>query len=580
MVRTRLGALVAVFVLVLAACTPAASTQSPGTPGATGAGPTAGTGGSPGVSPTDGAGEPKQGGTLVVAIPGDISYTDPAIISDSNSSYVMNNVVEGLVGFAPGSINELVGVLAEEWEISDDGLTYTFTLREGVKFHDGTDFNAEAVKFNYDRFNSFSGNEGLQSTDFAYYPGAIFEGFGEESIVASTEAPDPTTFIINLKRPKSSFLLSHTIAPLYIQSPKALQDGAADEGEPGTSPVAQGEKGVAMVGTGPFQFEEWVVEDHVTLSRFDDYWDPEAVAHVDEVVFRPIADLTAAFNALEAGDIDLSQQISPVDVEEASGNTALQVIDRGESCNLFHLGLNHSYEPVSNPQIREAIAHAVNKQNLIDTFYAGQAVPADNWMPPATLFYKDLDLPEYDPDRARELIEQSGLSGDALTIDFWYPSNVSRPYMPDPKGIFEALQSDLEAVGFTINPNTKPWREGYLTEVGGGLYEAFLLGWTCDWAGPDNFLQTAFFFYSDGKPNPEINWESPELQEVMNEALAATEESDQEQAWGEAQDIVRAALPTVPVVSSTPPGGARADVKGFIPAGNLNEAFNTVWLDR
>jgi peptide/nickel transport system substrate-binding protein len=167
-----------------------------------------------------------------------------------------------------------------------------------------------------------------------------------------------------------------------------------------------------------------------------------------------------------------------------------------------------------------------------------------------------------------------------LTIDFWYPSDVARPYMPDPRGLFEAISNDLEAVGFTINPNTATWNPDYLDAESVGEYEAWLIGWTCDWAGPDNFLSTAFFAYRDGAPNPEYAYENDELEATMNQALSSVDEAEQQELWEKAQDLVGADLPTIPLVNSTPPAAAQADVKGVVGSGALNEYFNTAWLDR
>ena len=142
MARVRFGALLAAAAIAIAACGGSTATQAPATEAPTSAEPGAST-------PTEG--EVKQGGTMVVAIPGDIKRTDPALIDDSNTSYVMQNVMEGLVRLKPGTTGELDPGLAESWELSADGLTYTFKIREGVKFHDGTDVDAAAIKFNYDR---------------------------------------------------------------------------------------------------------------------------------------------------------------------------------------------------------------------------------------------------------------------------------------------------------------------------------------------------------------------------------------------------------------------------------------------
>jgi peptide/nickel transport system substrate-binding protein len=570
MVRLRIGALVAASAIVIAACGgPAAPSPSAASPG---------TGASPGAS-TEPSTEPsaavKEGGTLVVALPGDITRTDPAMIDDSNSSYVMQSVMEGLVSLVPGSTSEIRPALAEKWELSSDGKTYTFHLRQGVKFHDGTEFNADAVVYNYERWKNFP----TELQDYTYYAGAVFGGYADKSNVASVKAVDPATVEITLKSPQSSFLIAQTLTVFAISSPDALKAGKADNTEKDVSKVtyAQGGEG-AMVGTGPFKFKEWVVGDHVTIEKNAEYWDPAGVAHLDEVVFRPVAEETQRVNGLTTGEIDLAQTVAPIDIETIKGNADLQVIDRGESCNTVQLSMNHKYDPIKNPKIREAIAAAVNRDALIDAFYAGLAVPADNWMPLGTQYAKPLNLPKYDPDAAKQLIKDSGATD--LSIDFYYPSDTTRPYMPDPKGIFEAITRDLEAVGFTIVPHTETFRPDFLDHEYAGNFEMWILGWTCDWAGPDNFLKTAFFGYVEGEPSTEFAYKNDELEKTMNDALAATDEATAKQLWEKAQDLLRADLPTVPLINSTPPAAAQAYVKGFVGSGGLNEYLNSVWLDK
>ncbi|HXG40979.1 MAG TPA: ABC transporter substrate-binding protein, partial [Candidatus Limnocylindrales bacterium] len=522
----------------------------------------------------------KEGGTLIVGLPGDMVLADPTLVSDSNSSYIMVNVVEGLLGVKPGTLSELEPVLAEELpEVSSDGLTYTFKLRQGIKFHDGTDFNADAVVYNYERQKNAP--EELRDA-YNYYFGAVF-GWAENSNLQAVEKVDDYTVRFVLKKPQSNFLIAQAPLPQFaIQSPAALQAGDADNPDPSKSPYAQGQGGTgkSMVGTGPFMFQEWVPNDHVTIVKNPDYWNEERVAHLDEVIYRPYPDQAAVLNALQAGDIDLAQTIAPNDIEALRADPSFQVIDRGESCNYGGLHLNHTHKPLDNLHIRLAIGYAVNKEAYIDAFYAGLAEPADNWMPPATQYYKPLGLPTYDPDEARRHIQESGLPADQLKIQLWYPSDVARPYMPDPKGLAEAIGSDLEAVGFQVEFQTAGWRTGYLQDEAEGKYPAWLLGWTCDWPGPDNFLVTAFFHCDAGKPNKEFGYGPPELCAAFDRGLSAPDEATARAAWEEAQDILKRDFPTVPLVHSKPPAAATADLKGFLGAGNLNEPLFAAWLDR
>jgi peptide/nickel transport system substrate-binding protein len=574
MTRIRSGAGLAIAAILFAACSGSAATSAPATQAP--APSTAASAAAPSSAPSEAA-APKDGGNLVAAIPGDISSTDTAFIQDSNSSSVSNQVIEGLVATKPGTTGEVIPALAKSWTVSADGLTYTFALQDGVKFHDGTDFNADAVCYNYNRWNNFTG--ALASPDYSYYYAAVFGGYGKDSNLASCTATSPSEVVIKLKHPYSSFLLSQTITSFGINSPTALKALDADNPDPTKSGYNTGAKG-AMVGTGPFMFKDYVVNDHITVVKNPDYWNKTGVAHLDTVIFKPIADQTATLNALQSGDVQLAMNLNPTDLSTVQSDSKLQAIDRGESCNLFHLGLNETHKPFDNEKIREAVAYAINKQALIDTFYGGQAKAAITWMPAGGLYAKDEALPEYSVDKAKALIAESGVPADQLTFDFWYPSNVSRPYMPDPKGIFQAISSDLEAVGFTPTPQTKPWREGYLKEEATGKYPMWLIGWTCDWAGPDNFLDTAFFNYQGGKPSPEFAYKNDELNKTMKDAEAATDDATAKSLWEKAQDMIRVDMPTVPIVNSTPPAAAAAFVKGFVGSGNLTEILNTVWLDQ
>jgi len=574
MVRLRFGALAAATAIMFAACGGAASPSPSASSG--GASPSAATSEEPSASA---GAEVKEGGSIVVGLPGDMVLADPSLVSDSNSSYIQLNVIEGLLGIKAGTLSDIEPVLASEVPTaSADGLTYTFKLRTGIKFHDGTDFNADAVVYNYDRQKNAPA--ALRDA-YNYYFGAVF-GWAENSNLESVKAIDASTVEMKLKKPQSNFLIAQAPLPQFgIQSPTALKAGDADNPDPSKSTYAQGQ-GNGMVGTGPFKFKEWTPNDHVTIVKNPDYWNKERVPHLDEVIFKPFADQAAELNALEAGDIDFAQTIAPNDIESLSSNADFQVVDRGESCNYGGLQFNQTHKPFDNPHIRKAIAYAVNKQSYIDTFYAGLAEPADNWMPPATTFYKKLDLPTYDPQKAKDEIAAANLdtTGDALTLEFWYPSDVARPYMPDPKGLAEAIASDLEAVGFTVNFKTAGWRTGYLADEAVGKYPMWLLGWTCDWPGPDNFLVTAFFHFDGDKPGPEFAYGPPELKAAFDKGLSAATDADATAAWGDAQDILARDLPTVPLVHSKPPAAASADIKGFLGAGNLNEPFYPVWLDR
>jgi peptide/nickel transport system substrate-binding protein len=547
----RLASLLAIAALVASACTSSSSTPAP-----------------------------ASGGTLVVGLDGDMVFADPSLVSDGNSLYVAAQVVEGLVGLKPGTISEVIPVLATDLPtVSADGKTYTFKLRTGVKFHDGTDFNAAAVKFNYDRWQAYTKGD-LQ--DNAYYYGAVFGGFGTDSNVVSVAAPDATTVVFTFKTPQSNFLLSQTLQVFGIQSPTALQKDKADTTPLKDNKYAQGQ-GESMVGTGPFMFKDWTPADHATLVKNPNYWDAANAAKLDQITFKPMGDSTAKLQALQSGSIDLAETISPADVATAK-SSSLTIIDRGQSCNLGYLGLNQSVGGTptiyANKDVRFAIAQAVNKQGYIDAFYAGQGKVPQSWLPAATTGFKAEAMPTYDVTKAKASLATAGLTADQLKVDLYYPSNVVRPYMPDPKALATAIASDLQAVGFTVNLKTEDWHGGYVKDATNGNLSMFLFGWTCDWAGADNFLYTAWFGYQGGKPNAQFGWANDQANTLMLKALQEPTVDAANADWGQVQDLLAADMPTVPIVNSTPPGAYTSKVKGFVGAGNAIEYFNTVTLTK
>jgi peptide/nickel transport system substrate-binding protein len=405
-------------------------------------------------------------------------------------------------------------------------------------------------------------------------------GRGDSSFVASTEAPDASTFVVHLRNPNSAFLVQMTLTPFGIQSPTALQQGNASAPDFKDNKYAVGVS-PTMVGTGPFMFKEWVPKDHVTLVKNPDYWNKAAGGpYLDAITFKPIADTTATLNALQSGDIDISQTISPVDVPTVQGDNNLQYLDRGSACNVGVLAMNQTHKPFDNPKIRQAVGYAINRQAIVDAFFGQTGVVLKNFVPPGTKFAVDQTYPDYNPDMAKQLIQESGVTD--LSFDFWYPSNVSRPYMPDPRGEFEAMQRDLEAVGFKPNPKTAPWNPDYLGAESSGKYPMWLIGWNCDWLGIDNFLYTAFFGYRGDPlgPSPEYAYKDDEMNQAMVDALKATDDATQAADWLKAQQLIAADLPAIPIVSGKTPAAAQAYVKGVVPSPTLLEIFTDTWLDK
>jgi len=519
-----------------------------------------------------------SGGTLVFASSADPVVLDGALVSDGESLRAIDQMFEGLVTLSGGG-TDIEPALAESWEASDDGLAWTFQLREGVTFHDGEPFNAEAVCFNFDRWYNFSGP--LQNPSASYYWQTVFGGFAkpeegspEDSLYESCEATDEFTVVLNLTKASSSFLGALALTNFTIASPKALEEFGADEGtvdeETGFRPT--GTYGTEHpVGTGPFQFESWTRGDRLVMTRYEDYWGDKA--KIDELIFRPISDNAARLQALQAGEIQGYDLVEPQDIPTIEGDENLQILDR-PAFNIGYVGINQATAPLDQLEVRQAIAHALNRQEVVDQFYAGRGEVAHQFQPPDLFGYADeVTEYDYDPERAQELLEQAGVE-TPLKLTFCYPTDVSRPYMPDPPRNFEALAANLNAAGFEITPKAAPWSPDYLGMVDEGNCPLYLLGWTGDYADPDNFIGT--FFQS---PQKAWGFENQELFDKLDEAEAETDEDTRIGLYQEANQLIADFVPGVPYVHTEPALAFAACVEGYEPSPVSLEPFSLVSLE-
>jgi peptide/nickel transport system substrate-binding protein len=527
---------------------------------------------------TDGGG--ASGGTLVFGTSSDPVVLDGALVSDGESLRVIDQIFETLVSLKPGT-TELEPGLAESWELSDDGLTYTFKLREGVKFHDGTAFNAAAVCTNFDRWYNFTGS--FQNPSASYYWQTVFGGFAKtdpdsgapaESYYQSCNAVDDGTVEIKLTKPSSAILGALSLSSFAIASPKALEEFGADEGTVDDEGVFHptGSFGTEHpIGTGPFKFESWTRGDKLTIARNDDYWGDKA--KLDKVIFRPISDNAARLQALQTGEIQGYDLVEPQDVETIEGDDNLQILDR-PAFNVAYVGFNQKQKPLDNIKVRQAIAHGLNRQEVVDNFYGGRGEVAKEFMPPEVVGYAD-DVTEYefDPAKSKQLLQEAGLTLP-VPITFWYPSDVSRPYMPDPKRNFEAFRASLEQAGFKVTPKTAPWSPDYLGNVDEGNAQVYLLGWTGDYGDPDNFVGTFF-------QNPQKAWgfDNKEIFTALADAETETDLEKREDLYKEANRKIMDFLPGVPYVHTKPALAFAANVKGYQPSPVSLESFAPVTIE-
>lgn len=512
--------------------------------------------------------------TFVFAASSDPASLDPAFAQDGESFRVARNIFEGLIGVIPGTADP-APLLAEDWESSEDGMTHTFNLKEGVTFHDGTDFNSEAVCFNFDRWYNWEGM--AASPVFAYYYGKIFQAFSDEAdkaVYDSCETNGDNEVTIQLNKPFAGFIASLSLPAFSMQSPAALQEyGADDVGGTAESPTMPEYATAHPTGTGPFKFEEWAPGENVTLSANEDYWGEQG--QIEQVIFRVIDDPTARRQALETGSIDGYDLVGPADtgaLEEAGFN----MISR-PPFTVLYLAFNQDIEALKDVKVRQALSHAIDKESLNNQVLPEGTEVATQFMPSVVNgFNEDVTTFDYDPEKAKQLLEEAGYTEDnPLTLDFNYPVNISRPYMPTPEQIFTVLASQLDEVGVQTNPITSEWVDYINLTTGTTDHGIHLLGWTGDYNDSDNFVGVFF-----GQESMEWGFDNAELFGKLTEARGVSSLEEQTKLYEEINEDVANFIPGVPLAHPAPTLAFSPRVDSY-PASPVNdEVFNEIVLNK
>jgi len=500
---------------------------------------------------------------LIFARGGDSESLDPGSTSDGESSRVTQQVLETLLEFEDESFDLRPG-LAHDWDVSDDGLKYTFYLEEGVTFHDGTDFNAEAVKINFDRFADPEHEYAFQEDGYVYFMyETMFGGQkGDEGhVVDEVVAVDDHTVEFHLNKPLGFFLQNMAMTYFAITSPAALEEYGPEINE---NPV----------GTGPFKFVSWTKDDSIILEKFEDYR-IEGLPKLDRVIFEVIPDNAARLIALRSGDIDIMDGLNPDDAAGVEADDDLILYARAEN-NFGYVGFNVQKEPVDNQTLRQAISHAIDREAIVEALYAGYGTPAVNPLPPNYLGYNDeVEGYQYDIDKAKELLAEAGYA-DGIEIDLW-TMPVARPYMPDPETVAEIIQNNLAEIGVEINIVREEWAP-YLEKTQNGEHQMYMLGWSGTNGDPDYFLSSLLHGNNVGDSNREF-YANDEVDRLLDEAKVAVDQDEREDLYKQAQAIIAEEAPMIPLVHSTPVMATAAYVKDYIPHPSTSETLREVDLE-
>ncbi|MBD3887103.1 ABC transporter substrate-binding protein [Phormidium tenue FACHB-886] len=513
----------------------------------------------PGASPS---GSPASTSALVFGTGGDPVILEPGNFEDSNSGYVQDQIYDRLIRFKPGTA-DLEPALATEWSASEDAKTWTLKLREGVKFHDGTDFNAEAVRVNFNRWWDEKDPLGFRDAGktYAIWPG-LFGGFkgSPDSLVQDIKAPDATTVQFVLKEPFAAFPAAIAANYFGIASPAAIEKAGANYGTPSST----------VAGTGPYALKEWRTGDRVVLEKNADYWKGEP--KMQQVVFRTIKEPSARLAEMRAGSIDFTVDIAPDQLKELQADTSLKEVRR-PSFNVGYLALNPSYEPFQKKEVRQAVAMAINRKAIVDAFWSGLATTDAHFVPPSMAKFQDASLKEYEfnPDAAKKMLADAGYP-NGFDLEMWYMP-VSRPYYPTPKPIAEAFAADLGAIGIRVKLNTKDWAAYLDDRYKAPGYQAYMMGWTGDYGDPDNFL---YYHFNPSGTKDIGNWKNDRVTKLLSDARQESDEAARAKMYAEVDKITYEEAVRIPIVHSEPLLAQRANISGWQPSPLATEPFDQI----
>jgi ABC-type transport system substrate-binding protein len=499
---------------------------------------------------------PKSGGVLIFGRSGDSVGLDPARETDGESFYAAEQIFDNLVEFKNGT-TEVQPALAKSWDISDDGLEFIFHLEEGVKFHDGTPFNADAVVFSLAR---------QFKEDHPYYDLGPWKYWGYmdmSNIVDDVVAVDEYTVKMTLKKREAPFLANLAMDFAAMVSPAAFEKYGEDfKSNP--------------VGTGPFTFVSWKKDDSIIVERNEDYW--RQPAYLDRLILRVIPDATARYLALQKGEIDVMDFPSPEDIAEMKADPEIKVIQQA-GLNVGYLALNCEKEPFDNKLVRQAMNYAINKDEIITAVFGDAGTPAKNPLPPTMWSYND-DIEEYpyDPAKAKELLAEAGYP-DGFSTDLW-AMPVSRPYFPDGRKVAEIMQAQLKEVGVEAEIVSYEWGT-YLDKTDTGEHSSALLGWTGDNGDPDNFLFVLLSIAAAEVPAGNIAfWKNEEFNDLILQAKETFDRDERTELYEQAQVIFHEEAPWIPVAHSVVTEPMQPYVMDFKLSPVGKRVFHQVWLDK
>jgi peptide/nickel transport system substrate-binding protein len=501
---------------------------------------------------------PVRGGTLTIARPVDAVSLEPHFETTAPGAWVYQLILEPLVELGPDM--KVRPKLASAWRaMGADRIR--FTLRRDVKFHDGTPFNAQAVKFTFDR--AFD----------ARTPGRWASLAGP---IKGAEVVDDHTVDLVAREPYAPLLYSAAMLYAGIVSPTAVQRMGAEFSR-------------RPVGTGLFKFEEWRTNDRITVTRNDDYWGTKA--NLDRIVFRVMPEESARMIALRTGEVDMVLVPAPAQLA-AFGRDANFTVAQSTGLRVVFIGMNLTRPPLSDVRVRRALVMAGNRKSVLDNILEGAGAPADGILAPGVFGYKDLDLQSrypFDPQRARTLLQEAGfrpgpdgiMQRDGIPLVLTLISARGR-YFKDAE-ISEAYQAQLRQIGVRLEISFLEWATVFTTVTAATLdYHMFTLGWVTTTGDADYSLGPLF----RSTATPPRGWNiwryaNAEFDRVIDQARTTQNQREREELYARAQDLIARDIMFVPFYVTKEIAVMRSYVKNFVPHPvEYNQGFHYIWLQK
>ncbi len=489
--------------------------------------------------------------TMVFCSEGSPEGFDPALYTagttfDASSRQLYNRLVE----FERGTTT-IGPALAESWEIAEDGLSYTFKLRSGVKFHSTAfftptrDFNADDVVFSFER-------QRLEDHPYNQVSGGTWEYFGGMSmpdLIASVEKVDDMTVKFVLNRPEAPMIANLGMDFASIMS-KEYADAMLEAGTP--EMVNQ-----QPVGTGPFQFVAYQKDTVIRYAKNPDYW--AGASDLDALIFAITPDASVRYQKLKAGECHVMPYPNPADLEAMAADEDVQLLEQ-EGLNVGYLAYNTRIPPYDNANVRRALNMAINKQAIIDAVFQGSGKIAKNPIPPTIWSYNDATVDDsYDPVKAKEMLAAEGV--EDLNMKIW-AMPVQRPYNPNARRMAEVMQADFAEVGVTVEIVSYEWGEYLKRSRELDRDGAILLGWTGDNGDPDNFLAVLLGCDGVGKSN-RAQWCHEPFDDLIQQAKVVSDIEERTGLYEQAQLIFKEQAPWATIAHSVVYKPVRKEVQDF-----------------